>query len=236
MDEENNALLVRSTSDPAQQAARAHVLRVLPSQMRELGKIAFVHGHIIGDDRKTGVSPFGHGTDAIVAVAKLLRVAASLLEGCASLLGQHNNYASSALSRQLVEIEYLTWTFNHEPESASSWLRSDKEQRMKFFSPARMRQRSDGWFKKSDYANHCELGGHPVPNSEVLLQENELTSQVVMADCAMHSRNIFFYASTFLGEHGLPVDLANNEAKKALDDWWQIEEIKHLPPTPEIST
>ena len=225
MDDETRARLDRSINDPIQQSARARVLEVLPGEFKKLGELAFVQGHIIGDDRKTGNSPFGHGTDAVVAASRLLRLAASLLEGCAILLNQSNNYAASALSRQILEIEYLIWTFNNEIESAETWLRSDKSQRMKYFTPSAMRKRSAGWFKNSDYANHCEMGGHPVPGSEILIQDNAKVTQFIMADCAKHARNIYLSANIFFKRHNLEVGQETGLADQALENWLRVEQI-----------
>ncbi|MEO0589764.1 MAG: hypothetical protein AAFZ11_04300, partial [Pseudomonadota bacterium] len=150
----SNEKIKQSTSDPAQRSARENALKVMPDGFKMMADEALVFGHIFGPDRKEGKSPFGHGNDGAVAVGQLLAVASELLRGIATLLSQCNCYSASALSRQLVEIEYLIWTFQNEPDSAAQWMRSDKQERMKFFSPRAMRERSEGWFRKSDYANH----------------------------------------------------------------------------------
>lgn len=43
--------------------------------------------------------------------------------------------------RQLVEVEYLTWAFAEDEDEAMRWMRSTKEERMRFWQPRHIRAR-----------------------------------------------------------------------------------------------
>jgi hypothetical protein len=103
----------------------------------------------------------------ITAFSMLLRMAGELTRASADLLATGQHYAGAALLRQIVEIEYLTWTEKH--RSPAKWLRSTHEERMKEFTPAQLRKTSQGRFLSQDYRHHCEQGGHPVPPGALLL-------------------------------------------------------------------
>ena len=65
-----------------------------------------------------------------------------------------NSYAAAALLRQVVEVEYLLWTFADDPEDTVRWLNASKSQLDGRFRPAAMRQRSAGHFRTSEYVAH----------------------------------------------------------------------------------
>ena len=76
-----------------------------------VGTELHVLGRLIGLERVSGDSPFGHGNDETIAVSVLLRIASQLISASADLFGDGRHYAAAALSRQIVEIEYLAWAF-----------------------------------------------------------------------------------------------------------------------------
>ena len=158
---------------------------------RDVGEELHAFGHLLGPDRKSGASPFGHGNDAAVAVSVLLRIGSQLVSGCADLIGDGRCYAGSALVRQLVEVEYLAWAFETNDDESARWLRSSKEERQAFFTPAKLRKAADGRFRGADYGYHCELGGHPVPGSWRLLTDDAALAQLMLSDCLGHSGRIW---------------------------------------------
>src|SRR5205823_2197876 len=81
--------------------------------------------------------------------------------------------------------------FRNSREGRRRWLRSDSEQRRNFFTPAKLRQAADGKFRGKDYGYHCELGGHPVPTSWILLRRDEVTSQLLLSDLLGHTGRIW---------------------------------------------
>lgn len=146
-----------------------------------------VVGHIVGDGRVSGNSTRGNGNDALVGMAVLVQVAAELLGASSDLLCKSRPYAGAALLRQTVEVEYLTWAFANDERDSAAWLNSTYDERMKFFSPRRRRQVSNGRFHLADYQHHCEQGGHPVPRAIPLLGNPDSSiTQVLMVDLLLH--------------------------------------------------
>jgi hypothetical protein len=120
------ALAIRDAAlDPAIIKGRQELAAFTGSTFNTVGIELQVFGHLLGPDRKSGTSPFGHGNDAAVAVAMLLQIGSQLISGGAELIGGGRHYAGAALIRQLVEIEYLAWAFEAKNGVAAQWLRSD---------------------------------------------------------------------------------------------------------------
>jgi hypothetical protein len=63
----------------------------------------------------------------------------------------------------------LAAAFAEEHEIAGEWLRASREERIRFWSPTRLRERAGGRFLKTDYWHHCEMGGHPATRGMSLL-------------------------------------------------------------------
>ena len=105
----------------------------------------------------------------------------------AKMLSTNEHYAGAALLRQIVEIEYLTWTFENGHADIKEWLNSSDKDRMKIFSPAQLRKNSKGRFLYEDYKNHCEKGGHPVPRGIPLLGGKSIgEAQLFLVDLLLH--------------------------------------------------
>lgn len=173
-----------SAADPAQAAARLELARTTAETFSSVGTELHVVGHVLGTDRVRGLSPGGHGSDEIVAVSLLLRVAGQLVSASTDLFGDGRHYAAAALMRQLVEVEYLAWAFNARDNDAERWLRSTAEERRGFFTPAKLRQAAQGKFRGKDYGHHCEMGGHPVPRSAILLNGDDVICQLLLSTCS----------------------------------------------------
>ncbi|SMN01728.1 hypothetical protein SPONN_5 [uncultured Candidatus Thioglobus sp.] len=123
-----------------------------------------------------------------------LRYWGSIMQMCGELgiaasrmLSTKEHYAGAALLRQIVEIEYLTWTFENGYADINKWLNSSDKERMRTFSPAQLRENSKGRFLSEDYKNHCEKGGHPVPRGVPLLGgKSILEAQIFLIDLLLH--------------------------------------------------
>ena len=138
------------------------------------------------DDEQLESSP-SSSDEATFAVGVLARIAAELAGVSSRLLSGAHHYAGAALLRQIVEIEYLTWAFANAERDAAVWLNSTRQQRMELFAPARLRDISDGRFKKGDYQHHCEQGGHPVPRAVTLVGgANPESAQMLLVDLLLH--------------------------------------------------
>ena len=127
-----------------------------------------------------------HG-EAVRAMGALLQMAGELGFAASRMLSGDEHYAGAALLRQIVEIEYLTWTFKEGHESVTAWLYSTYEDRMRVFSPKKLRTNSKGRFLGKDYQAHCEEGGHPVPRGIPLLGGQKVeAAQVILVDLLTH--------------------------------------------------
>lgn len=103
-------------------------------------------------------------------------------------------YASAALVRQLVEIEYLAWAVTNDPDDAWEWFTSDKKTRLSRWQPGKIRQRSEGRFPNKDYHDHCEIGGHPVPEPAMNVLDNRgRWVEVTLYETALHGVATFHY-------------------------------------------
>ena len=234
----------RAAVDPSSIAARSDFAAFTADIFKTLGEKLFVYGHILGADRRDGVSPFGHGDDAVVAVSMLLRIASELVSGCADLVNSHRHYAGASLVRQLVEVEYLACAFEKNDEECRRWLRSTREDRHSFFTPAKLRKAAGGHFRSADYSFHCELGGHPVPGSWRLLNHAEATGQLMLSDCLGHSTHIWNH---FLGwakncnandnvfadiVFGNDANAKVAEMRQRNDEWKRLDMLTTLPAPP----
>ena len=115
------------------------------------------------------------GSDADRGIGLVASMGGALARGAAALLDGGNAYAAAALLRQVVEVEYLLWTFADDPEDAPRWFHASKNQLSSRFRPAAMRTRSNGRFRAEEYSAHCDQGGHPSPRGWSLVVENAYT-------------------------------------------------------------
>ncbi len=181
----------RSANDPAQIATRVELARFAAQRFGDIGNLLHLSGHIVGGDRKSGASPFGHGSDETAAISLLLRIASQLISGSTDLFLDGRAYAAAALIRQMVEVEYLAWAFETRDHDAERWLRSSKDERQEFFTPAKLRKAAGERFRSKDYGYHCELGGHPVPTSTILFRDEPTTSQMLLSASLGHAGRIW---------------------------------------------
>ena len=238
------AAIQHAAIDPVGIDARMSFAKFTAETFNGFGEKLFVCGHILGPDRRDGASPFGHGDDAVVAVSMLLRIGNELVSGCADLVASGRHYAGAALVRQLVEVEYLAWAFEKNDEESRRWLRSTREERFSFFTPAKLRKAADGHFRSADYSFHCELGGHPVPGSWRLLNNAEAIGQLMLSDCLGHSTHIWNHflgwaKSYFVNDKafadlvfGKDANAKVAEMRHRHDEWKRLDTLTALPPPP----
>jgi len=203
-------------------------------EFSHVGEQLHVAGHILGTDRRDGLSPFGHGDDTTVAVSILLRIGSQLISGSADLISDGRHYAGAALVRQLVEVEYLAWAFETKDEEAARWLRSTREERKEFFTPAKLRAAAGKRFRGQDYGHHCELGGHPVPASWQLLKGEDSMAQFILSDCLGHAWRIWDHLVRWAEHHsnGDPILSRVEEMLEHFTHWKQIDLLTRLPQSP----
>jgi hypothetical protein len=223
----------QAATNPAQKACRVELARFVSQQFDEVGAMLHLSGHIIGPDRKTGVSPFGHGSDETVAISLLLRIESQLLSSATDLFMDGRSYAAAALIRQMVEVEYLAWAFETRNRDAERWLRSTEKERQDFFKPAKLRQAAGGRFRSKDYGYHCELGGHPVPKATLLLGDDLVTSQLLLSDALGHAERIWDHITGWARLQGEALILDRIvEMSSKFHEWKSRDLLVDLPPPP----
>jgi hypothetical protein len=235
VDAELKRRLDELANDDTATASRIAVCDAIGQALFHLGRVFWVAGYVTGSDRKSGMSPFGFGNDNAVGIATVTQIGGELSQGAAQLLKEGNLYAGAALIRQIVEVEYLARAFAAQHEKASIWLRADRTERLKFWSPARLRKGSRR-FLASDYWNHCELGGHPTTRGMALLPDHvRINSALLWVDLAGHLSSIWKHttqsAERLLG-HPIPTDWKLPDVAAARDEWLRIDmyyaAIQHL--------
>ena len=232
--EKFKAIARSAASDPTQVAARYQLARTTAETFSSAGTELHAIGQIFGPDRAKGLSPAGNGSDEIVAVSLLLRVAGQLVSASADLFNDGRHYAAAALLRQLVEVEYLAWAFDARDSDAERWLRSTIEERRDFFTPAKLRKAAQGKFRSEDYGHHCEMGGHPVPKSAVLLNGDEINCQLLLSDLLGHTGRIWDHLLDWSANQpwALPIHSRKEAMHFAYAAWKKVDKLLELPPPP----
>jgi len=228
------AIAQKAAADKAQIAARTELAKFTAATFTKVGEELHAVGHIVGGDRVSGASPYGHDNDEVVAVSLLFRIGGQLTSASVDLFSDGRHYAAAALLRQMVEIEYLAWAFESRDKDAERWLRSDADERRNFFTPAKLRQAANGKFRGKDYGYHCELGGHPVPDSFILLRCDAVTCQLLLSDLLGHTGRIWDHLLDWSAgnEWAIPILRRREEMYKKYDAWKKTDELTILPPPP----
>lgn len=218
-------LCKEASNDPMQVTAR-HDLAVLTAAVFSSVGI------------KLGASlsrPLPHGAvppEELLAVSVLLSIASQLTSAANDLFADGRQYAAAALLRQLVEVEYLAWAFDTRDRDAGRWMKSTAEERQKFFTPAKIRKAANGTFRSKDYAYHCELGGHPVPGSMLLLVEDKVASQLLLSDLLGHTGRIWDHlvgwSAVTKSAYAFSPQL--DKMWKHYTNWKAIDTMTRLPP------
>lgn len=150
-------------------------------------------GHLFGNDRVEGLTRRGNGDDRVVALAVLAQIGGELATAAQSEVDAGRVYASQALVRQLIEVEYLMWAFAEDGEVARQWFNADRKALLREFSPDAIRRQADGAFDVSEFQWHCNHGGHPTPTAPTLLAHhgNALPVEAARADLGMHVQRVW---------------------------------------------
>jgi hypothetical protein len=167
------ALISQAEADDLSHQSLEDACRTLAASFRSAGRILWLGGYLLGGDRAGGFSHFDFGSDATVGLATVAQTAGELSAGAILLLDNGNPYGAAALVRQMVEVEYRAWAFAEDEGEAANWMRLDRRERLKIWSPTRFEKRSGGHFRAGDYHLHCEIGGHPTPEGRRLLTDHE---------------------------------------------------------------
>lgn len=190
----------------------------------------------IPSDTNSGIA-VNEASDEATTISILLQISSQLVSASADLFSDGRNYAAAALLRQMVEVEYLAWAVDVRDQDAKRWLRSDKKQRMTFFSPAKLRKASKGKFRSQDYSFHCEFGGHPTPAGAVmLLKKNQTEVQILIADLLGHAGRTWDHMVRWAmrSSHGGPILEHSQQMLDRFSEWKSQDPLAKLPPPPEL--
>jgi hypothetical protein len=134
--------------------------------------------------------------EQVLGLSCVVQIAAELGSACVQLLQSDQYYASYALVRQLVECEYLCRAFAQDQDEARKWIETSRAERLRFWSPKHMRDRSEGEFRHKDYAVHCELGGHPTPRAFQLLHATRsMRESLIWLELTIHLSNVWSHTT-----------------------------------------
>ena len=157
--DELRAFMEAALVDDEAHAARVAVCSALAETVARTGRVLWAGSWLLRDRGLEGV-------------AILTEMAGELATGAVSLFREERWYAGAALVRQLVEVEYLMYLFSADRAEAARWLVATPEELRREFQPQRMRKRSGGRFRDTEYWSHCELGGHPNRKGRALLRDH----------------------------------------------------------------
>jgi len=166
--------------------------------------------------------------ESICLLGSVMQMCGELGVASANMLSNKEYYAGAALLRQIVEIEYLTWTFEKGHADINKWINSSDKERMKTFSPAQLRKNSKGRFLQEDYKNHCEKGGHPVPKGIPLLGgKAHGDAQLLLVDLLLHCWRTWDQVHAWLRNNKCDIPTSGLEIGTYLSAWGKKDPIYH---------
>ena len=202
--------------DGQAQAAREHVCRTIAAALETRGRASWGFG-LFSDE------------PAREAIALAAQFAGELAKGAVALFDQSNWYAGAALVRQLIEVEYLAYLFATDPDEPEHWRKSLRADLLKVYQPAAMRKRSGGRFRDSEYWTHCDIGGHPSPNSlaRTLLPEHDVyrpehTAEMkgmLWGDLGQHLEELWGYLAAAAEMHGCGHMISSTDISAMFEEW-----------------
>lgn len=162
--------------------------------------------------------------DAVRGLALVTKMGGALAMGTCDLLDARNAYGAAALLRQVVEVEYLWWTFADEVKDAALWANADRAELARRFRPVETRRRSEGRFRIGEYQAHCDKGGHPNPAGWFLVGDDVKPDPVRMLwlDLCQHLERgwgLLSIASAAVGRAGA-VERDAPAVREACRDWY----------------
>ncbi len=166
------------------------------------------------------------------AICLIMRIAGDISQSANLLYKNNNTYSASALVRQIVEVEYLAWAFDNDSIEAKKWIHSSKSERLKYFTPAKLRKAAQNRFRSEDYGYHCELGGHPVPRADILLNNKNNIAQLMLSDMIGHTWRIWDHLVqwTIKKYNNHPIMRKSLSLVSEYDRWKEEDKSTNLPP------
>jgi len=200
-------LYTEAVTNEEAQTARAQLCHVLADALNDYGVKLFAAGNAIaGGPAKAKDPELKDMLERVIGLSCTIQIAGELASACIDLLHSSQFYASYALVRQIVECEYLCRAFSQDQDEARKWLNTTRDERLRFWSPKRMRQKSEGEFRDKDYAVHCEVGGHPTPRAFMLLRPSRtMPSNAVWTELTIHLANVWSHTTRAIPELVMPL-------------------------------
>jgi hypothetical protein len=194
---EEEELFREGVTDEGAHEARVRLCARLNDALNDYGRKLYVAGNAIAGGPATVQDPeLKDLLERTIGLACVVQIAGELGVSCAGLLQDSQLYSSFALVRQIVECEYLCRAFSQDQDEARKWLTSTRAERLRFWSPRHMRQRSQGEFRDKDYAVHCEVGGHPTPRAFGLLRASqEIHPDAIWLELTTHLVNVWSHTT-----------------------------------------
>jgi hypothetical protein len=232
-------LLLGADQDLESRCAREDLCRRVGGGLATVGRALWVGGKVLERARRLGsLSPdlSARPIDATAGLGVIVQEAGELVRGTVLLLEGNNTYAAAALTRQLLEAEYLLWAFAEDIDEADQWLRSGIDD-WRMWQPARLRERSKGLFATRDYRMHCSTGGHPSPNGmELLPAHKQLPISFWWLDLANHCSSVWQYLLVAL-ERAANADYIRRlgvlgDVDEALTKWASVDKLRGQFPYP----
>jgi hypothetical protein len=129
------------------------------------------------------------GSRAGFGFALAARMAGQLCTGAAITFDAGVVYAGAGSVRQLIEVTYLLNVMAHDEQEAEAWVRATHDEIVGSFMPRHLRKRSVRTFRASQYATHCDRGGHPNPAGANLLglRSGDTELEGMWCDLAEHA-------------------------------------------------
>jgi hypothetical protein len=200
-DREYIEALNNAVADSEVQAIREYTSKAVALSLERAGQALWVSSWLSKDRCAEGV-------------ALVIQMSAELATALVNVLEHANWYAAASLIRQLIETEYLMWTFAEAKGTAKDWLDASPEQLRQTWTPAAMRKRSGGRFRDHEYWTHCDLGGHPAPKARFLLPEHDtwIDRRFVWVDFLQHMHALW-------RDTGRCLDALDHSALGVTDTW-----------------
>lgn len=153
-------------------------------------------------------------------------MSAELADAAVSMVEKRRYYAVGAVTRQLIECEYLLTLFNEDLDHADKWAKSTPDQVRESFAPAKMRKLT-GKFSNEEYWNHCSTGGHPAPKGIRLLEKMDpvrrmwpFTAAELLIDLGLHLHRIWVATDKLLMKHHARYGKVRADQREAAERAW----------------
>jgi hypothetical protein len=167
---------------------------------------------------------FGQAFSEFRAVSTVVCMAAELAEAAVEMAKKSRYYAVAAVTRQLIECEYLLTLFNDDLEHARQWRETTPDEVRRSFTPQRMRKLTG--FADEEYWNHCSTGGHPAPRGARLLEKLDPArrswpySAELLIDLGLHLRRIWKALDALLIKHHARYGRVRSDERRQAEEAW----------------